>query len=271
MKKKMIAIGMAAAMSVTAVGIMAGCGGDSSLTVSGSSSVSPLMEVLADAYEAKNPDVKITVQTSDSGTGVKDAQNGLNDFGMASRALKTSETGVVSKQIATDGVALIVNTAVTDVSDVTSAQVYALYKDGTAIGSLTNAVSRENGSGTRDAFDSLIKDAEGNELGKLTAFSTVVATQNATGAVIEAVKSNANLLGYISLGSVDSSVKTLKFEGVEATAENVKAGTYKLSRPFNIVYQSEDGLSETAKAFIAFIMGEEGQKIVEDEGYVSVV
>ena len=84
-----------------------------------------------------------------------------------------------------------------------------------------------------------------------------------------AANSNGNILGYISMGSVDSTVKTVKFEGVEATAENVKNGSYTLSRPFNIVYKSKDDLSEAAKLFIAFIQSEAGQLIAEGEGYIS--
>ena len=278
MKKKIVAIGLAAAMSVTAVGVMAGCSG-ADITVSGSSSVAPLMEVLAAAYMDKlaadddsSNDVEIEVITSDSGTGVSDAQNGRNDFGMASRDLKDNEKGsVTSKQIATDGVALIVNTSVTDVTDVTGAQVYELYANGTAIDGLSAAISREDGSGTRDAFDSLIKNADGAELADLEKFADCVSEETGTGAVKTQVSGNAAVLGYISLGSVDNTIKTLKFEGVEATAENVKSGDYKLSRPFNIVYTSEDALSDKAKAFVDFIMSAEGQAIVEEEGYVSVI
>ena len=79
-----------------------------------------------------------------------------------------------------------------------------------------------------------------------------------------------NTIGYISMGSIDDTVKTVKFEGVEATAENVKNGSYTLSRPFTIVYKSEDDLSEAAKLFIDFIMSDAGQLIAENEGYISV-
>ncbi len=244
------------------------------LYISGSSSVAPLMEKLASVYESFNPYVEITVQTSDSGTGVADAIGGKNDFGMASRALKDSEIeqGVTSKQIAIDGVALVVNPEA-DLDNVTSDQVYQLYANGTAIGAITNAISREDGSGTRDAFDSLIKNAEGKELGDLFTFNACVTIQQSTGGVKEVIATagTTNTIGYISMGSIDDTVKTVNFEGVEATAENVKNGSYALSRPFNIVYKSEDDLSEAAQLFIDFIMSEAGQRIAEAEGYISEV
>ena len=252
-------------------------GGDTSreveeILISGSSSVTPLMEKLAEVYESFNPYVDITVQGSDSGTGVADTIAGKNDFGMASRDLKDSETeqGVTSESICLDGVALVVNPNA-ELEEVTSDQVYQLYANGTAIGAITNAISREDGSGTRDAFDSLIKSAAGDELGDLLKFADCVSVANSTGTVMTdiAANSNGNILGYISMGSVDSTVKTVKFEGVEATAENVKNGSYTLSRPFNIVYKSEDDLSEAAKLFIAFIQSEAGQLIAEAEGYIS--
>lgn len=242
--------------------------------ISGSSSVAPLMEKLASVYESFNPYVDITVQTSDSGTGVADAIAGTNDFGMASRALKDSEIeqGVTSKQIAIDGVALVVNPDA-DLDDVTSDQVYQLYANGTAIGSITEAISREDGSGTRDAFDSLIKSAAGEELGDLLTFNSHVTIQQSTGGVksVIATAGTTNTIGYISMGSIDDTVKTVDFEGVEATAENVKNGSYALSRPFNIVYKSEEDLSEAAQLFIDFIMSEAGQHIAEAEGYISEV
>ena len=244
------------------------------LYISGSSSVAPLMEKLASVYESFNPYVDITVQTSDSGTGVANAIAGTNDFGMASRALKDSEIeqGVTSKQIAIDGVALVVNPEA-DLDNVTSDQVYQLYANGTAIGSITEAISREDGSGTRDAFDSLIKSAAGEELGDLLTFNSHVTIQQSTGGVksVIATAGTTNTIGYISMGSIDDTVKTVDFEGVEATAENVKNGSYALSRPFNIVYKSEEDLSEAAQLFIDFIMSEAGQRIAEAEGYISEV
>lgn len=261
-------------ISVATVGCaaagLAACGGSDAITVTGSSSVSPLMGKLADEY-MKSHNVEIIVQTTDSSSGISDSQNGKNDIGMASRDLKSSETGVTAQKICTDGVALIVNTAST-LTDVMGAEIYALYANGTPIqGVLTAAISREDGSGTRDAFDGLIKDDDGNALSSLTNFANCVDLQNSTGGVLSIIQANsaANTLGYISMGSLDDSVKALKFNGVEATAANVLNGTYALSRPFNIVYNSANGLSEAAQAFVDWIMSAEGQSIVTANGYIS--
>lgn len=245
------------------------------IVITGSSSVTPLMQVLGEVYEVLNDDVAVTVQTSDSGTGIADAIAGKNDFGMASRALKDSETaqGVTSQTICTDGVALIVNNSST-LSDVTIEEVYDLYLSGTAIGDVVNAITREDGSGTRGAFDELIKKDGTSLASALEAnggtLASCVTIQNSTGAVKSAIQSNSagNTLGYISMGSLDSSVKALTLNGVEATAENVTNGTYALSRPFNIVYKSYDDLSDAAKDFIEFIVSPAGQYIAEINGYV---
>lgn len=272
-------------LCVAAVGggtmAFAGCGGaDANKTeifISGSSSVTPLMQTLGAVYEVLNDDVVITIQTSDSGTGIADAQKGLNDFGMASRKLKDEETGVVSQTICTDGVAMIVNKSCA-LNDVTSAQIFDLYRNGTAISGITNGISREDGSGTRGAFDELIKNAEGITLAKAVEaaggkMADCIDIQNSTGAVKGAIQANGagNTIGYISMGSLDDSVKALTFGGVAPTAENVKNDSYKLSRPFNIVYKSWEGLSAEAKEFIEFIMSPAGQYIASLEGYVSAV
>ena len=265
--KKFLALALAA-VTVSTMAAFASCGEDADITITGSSSVSPLMSALAEAYEEKN-DVKISVQTSDSSVGIQDTIDGKNDFGMASRDLKDTEKGVVSKQIATDGVALIVGKSCT-VSNVTPEEVYTLYAEGTAIQEvITGGYNREAGSGTRDAFTDLIKDAEGNKLKDLETFASVINNVNGTDAVKTSIASSSNLIGYISLGSLDDTVKALTFKGVEATVANIKSGTYELKRPFNIVYQ-EGKLSEKAQAFIDFIMSDEGQAIVLEKGYIDM-
>ncbi len=136
------------------------------------------------------------------------------------------------------------------------------------VGKKITVVTREEGSGTRDAFTELtgvlVKD--GDTKTDNTAVSAV--TINNTEAVITNVKDNAYAIGYISLGSLNDSVTAVKVNGIDATAENVKSGDYAISRPFNIAYKGE--LSEVAQDFVTFVLSADGQKVVTDEGYVTV-
>ena len=131
-----------------------------------------------------------------------------------------------------------------------------------------SVVTREEGSGTRDAFTELtgvlVKDGD-NKTDNTTTSSVTI---NSTEAVITNVKDNEAAIGYISLGSLNDTVKALKIGGVEATADNVKSGDYAVSRPFNIAYKGE--LSDVAQDFVDYIMSSDGQKIVSDNGYVTV-
>ena len=131
-----------------------------------------------------------------------------------------------------------------------------------------SVVTREEGSGTRDAFTELtgvlVKDGDN----KTDNTTTSAVTINSTEAVITNVKDNEAAIGYISLGSLNDTVKALKIGGVEATADNVKSGGYAVSRPFNIAYKGE--LSDVAQDFVDYIMSSDGQKIVSDNGYVTV-
>ena len=131
-----------------------------------------------------------------------------------------------------------------------------------------SVVTREEGSGTRDAFTELtgvlVKDGDN----KTDNTTTSAVTINSTEAVITNVKDNEAAIGYISLGSLNDTVKALKIGGVEATADNVKSGDYAVSRPFNIAYKSE--LSDVAQDFVDFIMSSDGLKIVSGYGYVTV-
>lgn len=131
-----------------------------------------------------------------------------------------------------------------------------------------SVVTREEGSGTRDAFTELTGVLVKNGDNKTDNTTTSAVTINSTEAVITNVKDNEAAIGYISLGSLNDTVKALKIGGVEATADNVKSGDYAVSRPFNIAYKSE--LSEAAQDFVDYIMSSDGQKIVSDNGYVTV-
>lgn len=132
-----------------------------------------------------------------------------------------------------------------------------------------SVLSREDGSGTRGAFIELFgieeKDADGNKVDNTTLAAEIT---NSTSVMMTTVAGNEASIGYISLGSLDNSVKALKIDGAEASAENVKNGSYKAARPFNVVYK-EDQLSELGNDFLSFIMSDEGQAVIEENGYVS--
>ena len=136
--------------------------------------------------------------------------------------------------------------------------------DNSTAGNPISVVTREDGSGTRGAFVELfgIEDADGND-----AITQSAEISNSTSVVMTTVAGNPDAIGYISLGSLDDTVKALEIDGVAATVENIDNGTYKVYRPFNIV--TKEGLSETAQDFVNFIMSEQGQAIVAED-YISV-
>lgn len=127
-----------------------------------------------------------------------------------------------------------------------------------------NVVSREDGSGTRGAFVELVEvtDEAGDDL---TSLSAII--QNSTNGVLQTVAGDANAIGYVSLGSLNDDVKALKIDGVEATAETILDGEYKIARPFNLAWK-KDSLSDLSKDFLAFIHSTQGQAIVEEEGFI---
>ena len=130
-------------------------------------------------------------------------------------------------------------------------------------------VSREDGSGTRGAFIELFGIEEKNEAGeKIDNTTDSAVVTNSTSVMMTTVSGDLYSVGYISLGSLNSTVKPVKIDGAEATVENIKKGEYKIARPFNIA--TKDGLSEVAQDFIDFIMSADGQAVIEDNGYISV-
>ena len=130
-------------------------------------------------------------------------------------------------------------------------------------------VSREDGSGTRGAFIELFgveeKDADGNKVDNTTEEAEIT---NNTAVMMSTVAGDVDAIGYISLGSLNDSVKAVKIDGVEATAENIKSGEYKVSRPFNIATNGE--VSDVAQDFIDYILSPEGQAVIEENGYISI-
>lgn len=141
--------------------------------------------------------------------------------------------------------------------------------EGGSFEGMISPVSREEGSGTRGAFIELFgietKDEAGNKIDNTTDMAEVT---NSTSVMLTTVEGNEYAIGYISLGSMDDTkVKALNIDGAEATVENIKSGDYKIFRPFNIV--TKEGLSEVAADFVKYIMSEDGQRVVEENGYIS--
>ncbi len=238
------------------------------VTLAGSTSVQPLAEELGTSYMEVNKDARIEVAGGGSGAGVKAAQSGTADVGMASRALKSEETGIKPVVIAIDGIAVVVNKD-NAAADLTTEQVKEIFsgkiknwKDVGGSDSNIVVVNREDGSGTRDAFKELVLGED--------EFVAEAIIQNSTGAVREAVSQDVNAIGYISFGGLNDSVKPLNINGVEPTEENIKAHSYPISRPFNFLVNESSDPTAIAQAFIDYVLSPEGQAVVADHGYVTV-
>ncbi|MGL5312353.1 MAG: phosphate ABC transporter substrate-binding protein [Peptostreptococcaceae bacterium] len=240
------------------------------ITVSGSTSVGPVMEVEAEKFQAANEGVKVEIQQVGSSAGIKNTIDGTSEIGMSSRDLKDEEkaSGLTETQIAIDGIAVIVNSN-NGVKDLTVDQIKDIYT-----GKVTNwkevggadapivVVSREDGSGTRDGF----QEGVGFESEELTADAQI---SDGSGSIKSAVEGNENAIGYISLGYVDETVKAVAVNGVEASEDTIKDKSYVIQRPFIVVHQ-EGKISEEGKNFIDFVLSTEGQDIMVEKGFVRV-
>ena len=241
-----------------------------SLSMVGSTSMEKLANALSEAFMEEYPDVTVTAEFVGSGAGIEAVTNGTADIGNSSRSLKDEEkaAGVVENVVAIDGIAVCVDPA-NEVADLTKEQLTNIYN-----GTVTNwkevggadepiiVIGREAGSGTRGAFEELVdlKDAckYANEL-------------DSTGAVIAKGASTPGAIGYASLDALDDSVKALSLEGVEATAENIKAGNYFLSRPFVMATKGEiSEQNDLVQAWFDYVMGDEGQQIASEVGLITV-
>ncbi|WP_428774163.1 phosphate ABC transporter substrate-binding protein [Vibrio sp.] len=272
MKKTVIgAIALLGALAVTPASAK------ETISAVGSSSVTPLMEVFSETYMKKNSNVFIEVQGPGSSAGVKAAKNGSADIGMSSRDLKSSEKedNLVEEVIARDGIAVVVHPS-NKVKGLTADQVSGIYK-----GEITNwnqvggedkpivAITRDTASGTRGAFEDImsLKKKIGDK--KVSAISQRAQVANGNGGLKTMVASNPYAIGYISLGTVDGSVHALSIDGADASVDNVKNGSYKVARPFLVLYKKGKPSAETQK-FLDWMLTEEAQKIVASHHYISV-
>lgn len=238
------------------------------ITEAGSTTVQPLAEQLRDAFEVIYPKVTVTVQGGGTGVGIKSAKDGTVDIGAASRDLTdTEKPGLVTTVIARDGIAVIVNPAQKSITNLTKAQVQDIFS-----GKITNwkdlggenrtivLVSREEGSGTRTAFQDLI-------LGKDVLIADTAILQSSNGAIRTVVAGNPYAISYLSFGYLDNEVKALSLEGVPATIDNAKNGTYPAVRP--LLFLTKTQPTGLVKTFIDFCLSDQGQAIVAKD-YITV-
>jgi phosphate transport system substrate-binding protein len=241
----------------------------SRISISGSTSVGPLAEKIADKYMNKT-DVKIEINQIGSSAGITNATTGVSEIGMSSRDLKDEEkaNGLVETIIAYDGIVVVTHPS-NKVKNLTMDQVKQIFT-----GEVTNwkelggddleivVVSREDGSGSRDAFQEIV----GYTSGELVRTS-IIASGN--GNIKTTVATNKHAVGFISFEYIDSSISTININGVEATAENVLQEKYSLSRPFLFVHK-EDTLTDAGQQFIEYILSPDGQAIVAETGAIPI-
>ncbi|MDR1429195.1 MAG: phosphate ABC transporter substrate-binding protein [Spirochaetaceae bacterium] len=233
------------------------------VTVAGSTSVSPLMELLTAEYKNLRGNVSFNISATGSGDGIKAVPAETAEIGMSSRELSPAEigSGIDEHLIAIDGIAVIVNSG-NPVSNLTIDQIRGIYtgaiSDWSQVGGRAGriaVVSREPGSGTRGAFEEIVRFQDQLVRGSIEF--------DGTGAVKAEISRNADAIGYISLGSVDNSVKTLNVGGVPATTANVINGTYLIARPFLLLTKKGRTLNSETLAFLDWILTDAGQAIVK--------
>lgn len=237
------------------------------LSMNGSTSMEKVIKAVNGAFMEKNKGVTVNLNLTGSGTGIQEASEGKSDIGNSSRKLKDEEAEKLDATVVgLDGIALVVNPA-NKLEDITLEDLAKVYS-----GEITNwkelggddksivVIGREDGSGTRDGFESIVMgDKEPKYAQEL----------ESTGSVINAVATTDGAIGYASLANVDETVKALKVGGIEATEENVKSGAYEVQRPF-ICATLKGSDNKLVKAYLDFILSEEGQALVLAQGAVPV-
>lgn len=237
------------------------------LSLGGSTSVEKVVQAMMEAYMAETPGVTITYAPTGSGAGIQGAANGSLDIGLSSRELKDDEkNGLTATTFALDGIAVIVNTenAVTDLS---MDELAAIFKgeitDWSEVGGTTGeivVIGRDAASGTRDGFESIVGVEEE---------CAYAEEQASTGAVSASVQANAGAIGYVSVSAVSEDIKALTIDGIAATEEAVKDGSYAIQRPFVFV-TSDSAQSEVAAAFIKWAVSDKTVELVANAGAVAV-
>ncbi|WP_298444412.1 phosphate ABC transporter substrate-binding protein [uncultured Ferrimonas sp.] len=269
--KKFVVCALALASVFTANNAIA----KDTITISGSTSVTGVMEVLAETYSNKTG-IAVEVQGTGSSAGIRAANEGTSMLGMSSRNVKDSEkrAGLVETIIARDGIAVAVNNN-NPLKELTTEQIAAIYK-----GEIKNwqqvggkpgpivVVTRDTASGTRGAFESILKLKRKINGMKVSAITPRAQVGNGNGMVKTMVANNANAIGYISLGSVDQSLRAVNVNGAEASVAAIQAGRYPIARPFILL--ADENAPKLAQEFTSWVLSADAQKIVASKGYVAL-
>ena len=293
MKKRTLALMLSAALCV---GLLAGCGSGNNdpvntpaaggsetpsqestaalsgtVNTNGSTSMESVMGYLTEGFKEVQPGITVNYTGSGSSAGVTGAQDGTCDIGLASRALTDDEKagGLTETIVALDGIAVIVN-ADSPVADLSVEQIAQIFTgeitDWSEVGGDAGEIAcigREANSGTRDGFESITDTKDACVLSQ---------ELNSTGAVIQAVASSPNAIGYASLSAVEGQegIKAITVGGVACTEETVKDGTYEIQRPFVFVTKEGTELSEAAQAFFDFATSADASELISGAGAVPV-
>lgn len=272
MRMRISRIGLAIALLGLMMSIFGGCGrkegGQVRIRIQGSTSVFPFAEMLAEAYQKVRSGIEVDVQAGGSTVGILSVHDELADIGTSSRKLRDGEKdGVTIIEIARDGIAIIVHPS-NKIQSLTTTQIRNIYahkvrnwKELGGDDAPIAFVTREEGSGTRGAFtDIIMKDVRIDPSGLV---------HNSNGSVREAVAVDPHAIGYISLALVDERVQAVAVDGVRPTDENLADGKYAVVRPFLFVVKGQP--QDQVKDFIDFVLSEDGQKVLRDEGLLSPI
>lgn len=285
LNKRILALGLCGVMGI---GMLAGCGKketpvaevapveEAKVILVGSTSVEPLVSEILKNYETANAGAVVEIQGVGSSAGIKAAIEGTATMGMSSRDIKKEELeqGLVETVIAKDGIAVVVNPA-NPVQNLTTDQIKDIF-----MGNITNwsevggndeeilVVSRESGSGTRTAFEEILKVEVEKDGKKVSGLVDSALQAEGTGAVKSNIASKENAIGYVSIGYLDETVNPVTVNDIEANGENIIAGVYPVARPFVLVTKGE--AKDADKKFIDYILSPEGQAIVTEKGYIAI-
>jgi phosphate transport system substrate-binding protein len=237
------------------------------ITLAGSTSVMPFAEKLAEYFMIEHPEYVIDVQGGGSTTGCQACLNHTVAIGMSSRHLKDDEKALTAITICNDGIAVVVHPG-NPLANLSTEQVRNIFngriknwKDLGWIDRKIDAVTREEGSGTRGSFEELIM--------KKMEIDDGIMVQDSNGSVKEVIATDPYAIGYISLGLLDERVKGLSVEGTSPTVENIKAGKYMIVRPFLFLLNEKP--EDKVQFFIDFVLSNEGQNILKKEGLIDIL